>query len=80
MSLYLEYKVKTNQNDTITGISYHRQLGLLTILSHTSNDEAQIIICDEIVSKILINCAIFTFIVFRAIIYLILNQTSVRVM
>lgn len=51
MSLYLEYKVKTNKNDVITGISYHRQLGLLAILSSTKNEEAQIIICDELVSK-----------------------------
>ncbi|XP_025195129.1 LOW QUALITY PROTEIN: intraflagellar transport protein 140 homolog [Melanaphis sacchari] len=48
MSSYLEYKVKTNQNDIITGISYHRQLGLLAILSYTENDEAQILICDEL--------------------------------
>lgn len=51
MSLYLEYKVKTNQNDMTTGISYHRQLGLLAILSYTKNEEAQILICDELVSK-----------------------------
>ncbi|KAF0771516.1 Uncharacterized protein FWK35_00000315 [Aphis craccivora] len=48
MSSYLEYKVKTNQNYTTTGISYHRQLGLLAILSYTENDEAQILICDEL--------------------------------
>lgn len=52
MSLYLEYKVKTNQNDIINGISYHQQLGLLAILSHTQNDEAEILICDELVSTI----------------------------
>lgn len=51
MSSYLEYKVKTNQNYTTTGISYHRQLGLLAILSYTENDEAQILICDELVSN-----------------------------
>lgn len=50
MSSYLEYKVKTNPNDISTGISYHRQLGLLAILSYTENDEAQILICDELVS------------------------------
>lgn len=53
MSLYLEYKVKTNQNDVTTGISYHRQLGLLAILSYTQSDKAQILICDELVSIIL---------------------------
>lgn len=50
MSLYLEYKVKNNQNNVTTGISYHRQLGLLAILSYNQNDEAQILICDELVS------------------------------
>jgi hypothetical protein len=50
MSLYLEYKIKTNQNNVTTSISYHRQLGLLAILSYTQNDEAQILICDELVS------------------------------
>jgi len=54
MSSYLEYKVKTNQNYIITGISYHRQLGLLAIISYTENDEAQIHICDELVS--IYNC------------------------
>jgi len=52
MSLYLEYKVKTDQNNVTTGISYHRQFGLLAILSYTENDVAQILICDELVSKI----------------------------
>jgi len=51
MSSYLEYKVKTNQNYTTIGISYHRQLDLLAILSNTENDEAQILICDELVSN-----------------------------
>jgi len=50
MSSYLEYKVKTNQSFIITGISYHRQLGLLAIILCTENDEAQILICDELVS------------------------------
>jgi len=50
MSSYLEYKVKTNQNYITSGISYHRQLGLLAIISYTENDEAQILICDELVS------------------------------
>lgn len=54
MSLYLEYKVKITENDVITGISCHRQLGLLAILSYTQNNEAQILICDELVSKVLI--------------------------
>lgn len=53
MSLYLEYKIKTNQNGVITGISYQQQLGLLAILSHTQNDETQILICDELVSIVL---------------------------
>lgn len=51
MSLYLEYKVKTNENVIITGISYQQQLGLLAILSYTQNDDAHIFICDELVSK-----------------------------
>lgn len=51
MSLYLEYKVKITENDVTTGISYHRQLGLLAILYYTQNNEAQILICDELVSK-----------------------------
>jgi len=50
MSSYLEYKVKTNPNYITTGISYHRQLGLLAIISYTENDETQILICDELVS------------------------------
>lgn len=50
MSLYFEYKVKTIENTSITGITYHCQLGLLAIISHTQNNEAQIIICNEIVS------------------------------
>lgn len=50
MSSYIEYKVKTNQNYITTGISYHRQLGLLAIISYNENDEAQIVICDELVS------------------------------
>lgn len=54
MSLYLEYKVKTNQNDEITGISYHCHLGLLTVICCTPNDEVQILICDELVSIIII--------------------------
>lgn len=52
MSLYLEYKVKTNANCIITGISYQQQLGLLAILSYTPHDEAHVFICDELVSKI----------------------------
>lgn len=52
MSLYFEYKVKTNENTSITGISYHCQLGLLAIISHAQNNEAQILICNEIVSII----------------------------
>lgn len=52
MSLYLEYKVKTDENNVIIGISYHQQLGLLVILSCTENDQTQILICDELVSKI----------------------------
>ncbi|VVC28777.1 Six-bladed beta-propeller, TolB-like,WD40-repeat-containing domain,WD40 repeat, conserved site,WD40/YVTN [Cinara cedri] len=48
MSLYLEFKVKTIETDIITGISYHQQLGLLAILSSNQNDEAQILICDEL--------------------------------
>lgn len=52
MSLYLEFKVKTNATDVITGISYHRQLGLLAILSYNQNNEPQILICDELVSII----------------------------
>lgn len=50
MSSYLEYKVKINQNYITTGISYHRQLGLLAIILYNENDEAQIVICDELVS------------------------------
>lgn len=52
MSLYLEFKVKTDATDVITGISYHCQLGLLAILSYNQNDESQILICDELVSII----------------------------
>lgn len=67
MSSYLEYKVKTNQNYTTIGISYHRQLGLLAILSNTENDEAQILICDELVSNYSLkqyHCVVFFLLLF----------------
>lgn len=81
MSLYLEYKIKTDPNNIITGISFHRQLGLLAILSYTQNDQAQIIICDELVSKISLfsMCTVSDNIILRARICTTLGQMFVKV-
>lgn len=79
MSLYLEFKVKTKENNVTSGISYHRQLGLLAILSYSQNGEAQILICDELVSTIFhFNCASVDFIIPRVKIYTTLSQMCVK--
>ncbi|XP_050534466.1 intraflagellar transport protein 140 homolog isoform X2 [Daktulosphaira vitifoliae] len=66
MSLYFDFKIKTNPINDVSGIVYHNQLSLLGVISYSSEKQCHLLICDEIGDE-LFSCYIPNFC--RAIAY-----------